>query len=91
MGAKTVLILLNDNIPDGLDVSWIWDVDFERILHKDMNVIVGGTRAFDMAIRLKYAGFYVHIAEDINDALNCSLKDLERQEELYTSKLFRYA
>ncbi len=53
------VICLNDNYADGTDVSWIWDVDFEKLL--DMGdtltgVLVSGIRAYDMGLRLKYAG-----------------------------------
>lgn len=51
-----VAFLLNDNPADGTDVSWIWDVDFESLCNKNLNILVGGTRLFDMATRLKYAG-----------------------------------
>ncbi|MCL5434949.1 MAG: MurT ligase domain-containing protein [Patescibacteria group bacterium] len=81
--AKTLLIILNDNIPDGLDVSWIWDVDFEQILSKNINIVVSGIRAYDMAIRLKYAGFYVHITDTIENAIDVGLKDLENNEKLF--------
>ncbi len=49
------LFALNDRIPDGRDVSWIWDVDFET-LPKSVRVTVSGDRVYDMALRLKYAG-----------------------------------
>lgn len=49
------LILLNDRIPDGQDVSWIWDVDFDLILKKARTVFVSGDRKYDMYLRLKYA------------------------------------
>ncbi|MEW6182041.1 MAG: MurT ligase domain-containing protein [Bacillota bacterium] len=55
---KDVFIALNDNAADGRDISWIWDVDFER-LENSKNVlrfICSGTRAEEMALRLKYAG-----------------------------------
>lgn len=48
--------LLNDNFADGTDVSWIYDVSFEKVSQKLGNVFVGGTRAYDMAIRLNVAG-----------------------------------
>jgi lipid II isoglutaminyl synthase (glutamine-hydrolysing) len=51
-----VLFVLNDNIADGRDISWIWDVDFERIVHQTSTLVVTGSRALDLAIRLKYAG-----------------------------------
>jgi UDP-N-acetylmuramyl tripeptide synthase len=54
MGAKHFLIILNDRIPDGRDVSWIWDVDFE-MLPASARIVVSGDRVWDMAIRMKYA------------------------------------
>jgi UDP-N-acetylmuramyl tripeptide synthase len=53
---RRVLLLLNDRIPDGRDVSWIWDVDFERLMELAAHIFVSGDRAYDMGIRLKYAG-----------------------------------
>jgi UDP-N-acetylmuramyl tripeptide synthase len=47
---------LNDNEPDGRDVSWIWDVDFEQCRERISYLAVSGTRANDLALRLKYAG-----------------------------------
>ena len=83
LGAKTLLFVLNDKIPDGLDVSWIWDVNFEQLLSKDMNIIVSGLRAYDMAIRLKYTGFFVHIVVDVEKAIKVAIKSLENDEKLY--------
>ena len=51
-----MLFVLNDNIADGQDISWIWDVDFERSAHSIAALTVAGTRAFDLALRLKLAG-----------------------------------
>jgi lipid II isoglutaminyl synthase (glutamine-hydrolysing) len=55
----TVLIALNDDFADGLDVSWIWDGNFEELTAKniELNIVCSGSRAYDMAVRLKYAGF----------------------------------
>ncbi len=53
---RHVLFVLNDNIADGRDISWIWDVDFERTTQHLATLTVAGTRAFDLALRLKYAG-----------------------------------
>ncbi len=53
---RHVLFILNDNIADGRDISWIWDVDFERVSDLFSTLVVSGTRAFDLALRLKYAG-----------------------------------
>jgi lipid II isoglutaminyl synthase (glutamine-hydrolysing) len=48
---------LNDRIADGRDVSWIWDADFELLADAVRRVICAGTRAPEMALRLKYAGW----------------------------------
>ena len=51
-----VLIAINDRHADGTDVSWLWDADFERLGGQVAHAVVAGTRAEDMAVRLKYAG-----------------------------------
>lgn len=53
---KNFLLVLNDEVADGRDVSWIWDADFEKLVPKINQAIVSGTRAEDLALRLKYAG-----------------------------------
>ncbi|GAC1388876.1 MAG: MurT ligase domain-containing protein [Ktedonobacteraceae bacterium] len=57
---RHILFVLNNNIADGRDISWIWDVDFERCVGQLQTLVVAGNRALDLALRLKYAG----IAED---------------------------
>jgi UDP-N-acetylmuramyl tripeptide synthase len=52
---RTALLLLNDLIADGRDISWVWDADFEVAARQFETVIAGGTRAEDLALRLKYA------------------------------------
>jgi UDP-N-acetylmuramyl tripeptide synthase len=49
-------IALNDGIADGRDVSWVWDADFELLAGTLRRVVCAGTRAAEMAVRLKYAG-----------------------------------
>ena len=53
---KRVLVALNDRIADGRDVSWIWDVDYERLAGTLEQAVTTGTRAAEMALRLSYAG-----------------------------------
>ncbi len=58
-GPKPLAIFINDQIADGLDVSWLWDVDIEYLAERQSELpwtLVGGSRARDMAVRLKYAG-----------------------------------
>jgi len=56
-GALDLWIALNDRIADGRDVSWIWDADFELLAGAVRRVTCAGTRAAEMALRLKYAGW----------------------------------
>ena len=55
-GQHDVLAVLNDNIADGRDISWVWDADFEVIAERVRTVTCSGTRAAELALRLKYAG-----------------------------------
>ena len=50
-----VLVAINDKLADGTDVSWLWDVDFEILTKSLKNYLITGNRAWDMAVRLKYA------------------------------------
>ncbi len=61
-GGRNFLIGLNDRRADGTDVSWIWDVDFERLRGRAQVVVPAGNRADDLAVRLKYAGLTAPIA-----------------------------
>jgi len=51
-----LLAVLNDNVADGRDVSWVWDADFELLAGRVRRVTCAGTRAAELALRLKYAG-----------------------------------
>ncbi len=51
----TVLMVLNDRIPDGTDVSWIWDADMEGVAQSAQTIVVSGDRLYDMALRLAYS------------------------------------
>lgn len=50
----SIVLVLNDRIPDGTDVSWIWDVEFEELVLHATEFITSGDRTYDMAIRMKY-------------------------------------
>lgn len=91
-----LLLALNDNLADGRDVSWIWDVDFERLAPAQSHVegrtsqgdtgqgasafdqiVVTGTRAEDLAVRLKYAGVgggRVQVERDFRHAVQAALR-----------------
>jgi UDP-N-acetylmuramyl tripeptide synthase len=56
-GKINLAVLLNDHYADGRDVSWIWDVKFEKLSQLDIEkILISGMRLYDMAIRLKVAG-----------------------------------
>jgi lipid II isoglutaminyl synthase (glutamine-hydrolysing) len=79
-----LLMLLNDRAADGEDVSWIWDADIEQAPPIAASVVTGGTRAYDLAIRLKYAGRAPDAAElDIGKALAAALERTPVGQTLY--------
>lgn len=75
-GALDVLAVLNDNTADGKDVSWVWDADFELLAGRIRRVSCAGTRAAELAVRLKYAGVpteLMHVEPDLGAALDHAL------------------
>lgn len=70
-GPKMVAFFINDQVADGHDISWIWDIDFEELAGQpDTVVFAGGSRAHDLAVRLKYAGIEAAVIENIEDAFD---------------------
>lgn len=85
---KNLLICVNDNYADGEDISWFWDVDFERLLlaHPVNFLVSSGSRAGDMALRLKYAGLKsekISIEPDLKQALNNVVEKVKKGETIY--------
>ena len=73
---KELLFVLNDNIAEGFDVSWIWDINFNN-LNNVSRIITSGTRAYDIAIRIKTSGFPAEKIEpylNLEDAVNAFYK-----------------
>lgn len=80
-----LLIIINDNYADGRDVSWLWDADFELLKNYPNNVIISGIRAYDMAVRMKYAGFdasKIEVIEDIKKAVFSAIDSIQEGEQL---------
>ncbi len=76
-GGLDLWIGLNDRIADGRDVSWIWDADFELLAGRVRRVACSGTRAPEMALRLKYAGWpqeAIAVEPDIERSLDAALE-----------------
>ncbi len=75
-GGIDLWLALNDRIADGRDVSWIWDADFELLSGGVRRVICAGTRAPEMALRLKYAGWpedSIEVVEPIAGSLDAAV------------------
>ncbi len=77
-GAPSLLLVaLNDEIADGRDVSWIWDVDFEPLLGGLERLVATGGRAAELALRFKYAGLEagaIEVVPLLEDALDRALE-----------------
>jgi UDP-N-acetylmuramyl tripeptide synthase len=74
-----VLAVLNDRTADGKDVSWVWDADFEILAGRVRWVTCAGTRAAELALRLKYAGVAVErldVVPKLDQALDAALARL---------------
>jgi lipid II isoglutaminyl synthase (glutamine-hydrolysing) len=81
-----MLVAINDKHADGTDVSWLWDADFERLAGHVAGAVVSGTRADDMAVRLKYAGVEPDLAAvepDLARAIDMALARLPSGATLY--------
>ena len=77
-GEHDVLAVLNDRTADGRDVSWVWDADFEMIAARVRHVTCSGTRAAELALRLKYAGVAaerLNVVPDLERGLDAALQD----------------
>ncbi|MEA5524723.1 Mur ligase family protein [Nodularia spumigena] len=86
---KTTLLVLNDRTPDGTDVSWIWDVDTEKLVQRGGTLVVSGDRVYDLALRLRYsenAGestLNLIVEEDLRQAIATALKHTPENETLH--------
>src|SRR3989344_5537491 len=84
LGGKYFLLVLNDRIPDGRDISWIWDIDTEEIIGEGMHITVAGERVYDMALRIKYSGgANLRVEEDLRTAMRKALDEVPEEGTLY--------
>lgn len=73
---KDIIILINDNSQDGTDVSWLWDVDFDRLKDADAaSITVCGLRCQDMRLRLKYVDIPSDLEPDIEKAITSKIQN----------------
>ncbi|RAM51718.1 MAG: DUF1727 domain-containing protein [Hapalosiphonaceae cyanobacterium JJU2] len=86
---QTTLLVLNDRIQDGEDVSWIWDVDTEKLVQRGGTLVVSGDRAYDMALRLRYSNpaplnnCNLIVEADLRQAINTALEHTPNHETLH--------
>ena len=72
---KDLIVVINDNAQDGRDISWLWDVDFERFKGANVkSIVVSGLRAYDMQLRFKYSEIKSKAIMDVGDAVKYMLK-----------------
>ena len=90
--SPVTLLVLNDRIPDGTDVSWIWDVDTEELVKLGGTLIVSGDRVYDMALRLTYSAeeiepeqtnFKLVVRENLPEAIDTALAHTKPTETLH--------
>jgi lipid II isoglutaminyl synthase (glutamine-hydrolysing) len=88
--ASTTLLVLNDRIPDGTDVSWIWDVDTETLTNQGGTLIISGDRTYDMALRLQYSeplfnnpNLQLIVQENLAQAISTALAMTSQNETLH--------
>ena len=82
---SVAVVALNDDIADGRDVSWIWDVDFEPLLGRLERVVATGDRAAELALRFVYGGMEsdaVEVVSDLEDAFDRGLELIPAGGEL---------
>jgi UDP-N-acetylmuramyl tripeptide synthase len=78
--------VLNDRIADGRDVSWVWDADWEVIAPHVRQMTCSGTRAAELALRLKYAGVdpaRLDVVEDLEAGLDRALAGADAPAPLF--------
>ncbi|MGN0148697.1 MAG: MurT ligase domain-containing protein [Clostridia bacterium] len=73
---KDVIIAINDKANDGRDVSWLWDVDFDKIKDEHLNTLTTtGIRVWDISLRFKYADIHVdYMTDSMRDAVKRCLE-----------------
>jgi len=73
-----LLGVLNDNTADGRDISWVWDADWEILAGAVRRMTCAGTRAAELALRMKYAGIpaeRLHVVPELPAALDAARAD----------------
>ena len=73
---KDIIIAINDNAQDGTDISWLWDVDFDRLKDESIkSITVSGIRCQDMRLRMKYVDIPSFLDADVEKAIRNRVGD----------------
>lgn len=87
LNGEHLFFILNDRIADGKDVSWIWDIDLEKYVEDFSSITISGERAYDIALRVKYAQNQkhnsFHVVADLDKALQHALKNTPSNKTLF--------
>ncbi|QKF07560.1 DUF1727 domain-containing protein [Berryella wangjianweii] len=68
---KVAAFFVNDREGDGRDISWLWDIDFQELVDAGLAcAFVGGMRANDLQVRLKYAGISAKVVSSATEVLS---------------------
>ena len=71
-----MIIAINDNAQDGIDISWLWDVDFDRFSDESVrSITVSGIRCQDMRLRMKYVDIPSVLEADVEKAIRDRVED----------------
>lgn len=88
--SETTLLVLNDRTPDGTDVSWIWDVDTEKLVAQGGTIVISGDRVYDMALRIQYSQESLNnsdlnliIKENLKEAIDVALNQTPPEHTLH--------
>ena len=73
---KDVIIAINDKVSDGQDISWLWDVDFDKVKNEELvTLTVSGMRMWDLGLRFKYADIIPDlITDNMSEAIKRTLE-----------------
>ena len=73
---KDIIIAINDNAQDGIDISWLWDVDFDLLADPSVkSITVSGIRCQDMRLRMKYVDIPSMLEKDVEKAIRSRVAD----------------
>lgn len=83
--SSNIIIAMNDEFADGRDISWLWDVELSKLLSAQKTITTSGTRAYDIATKLKYTGIpteKITVEPDVRKAIQSVLNRIPKDEKI---------